>query len=189
MTPPIRRLALVGIAALVAACAGPVTVDGPGTFGPGTSTAVESATPDATAAAADPTPVPVPVTPKATGSPEPVPTRTGVTDTTWGTIVDAVPPEWPVYPGAKPVESDEGPASGAWLAPADVETVAPWYRRATEEAGYTTGALSSPLEDGTRILDTVTDLPECRIQTTFRPADGSTRITVLYGAGCAGGDG
>ena len=37
------------------------------------------------------------------------------------------------------------------------------------------------------MLDTVSDLPECRIQTTFRPAGGSTMITVLYGAGCAGG--
>ena len=49
--------------------------------------------------------------------------------------------------------------------------------------GKSTLDLSSPLEDGTRVLDIVTDLPECRIQATFRPEEDSTMITVLFGAG------
>jgi hypothetical protein len=136
----------------------------------------------------DPTPVPVPVTPGPTEEPEPVPTQVGVTDTPWGAIVDEIPADWPVFPGAEAVEPDEGPASGAWLAPADVDPVARWHRDALSGMGFSTDNLSSPLEDGTRILDIVTDLPECRIQVTFRPVEGSTMITVLYGAGCAGGD-
>jgi hypothetical protein len=143
----------------------------------------------ASAGPGEPTPVPVVGTPAVTGEPEPVPTQAGTTDTAWGTILDAVPAEWPVYPGARPVESDAGPASGAWLAPDDATAVASWYRDTLADQAYTIENLSSPLEDGTRILDIVTDLPECRIQATFRPAEGSTMITVLYGAGCAGGDG
>ena len=41
----------------------------------------------------------------------------------------------------------------------------------------------------TRVLDLASDVPECRVQATFHPAGGSTMISVLYGAGCAGGDG
>ena len=136
----------------------------------------------------EPTPVPAPDTPAPTEEPEPVPTQVGVTDTPWGAIVDQVPSDWPVFPGAEPVEPDEGPASGAWLAPDEVDRVAGWHRDTLSGMGFTIDDLSSPLEDGTRILDIVTDLPECRIQVTFRPVEDATMITVLYGAGCAGGD-
>jgi hypothetical protein len=33
------------------------------------------------------------------------------------------------------------------------------------------------------------DLPECRVRLTFRPAGGSTMITVLLAAACFGGGG
>ena len=106
---------------------------------------------------------------------------TTVTD--WGVILDSVPDDFPRYPGAKDAEVDE-PVSAALLAEADVETVAGWYRDALEAAGYGTIDLSDPLEDGSRVLDSQTDLPECQVQTTFRPEDGSTMITVLFAAGC-----
>jgi hypothetical protein len=109
--------------------------------------------------------------------------------TDWGTILDAVPDDFPRYPGAEPAEMPEGPNSGAWSVGADTEAVSTWYRDHLEAAGFTIDNLSSPLEDGSRVLDVVTDLPECRIQLTFRPAGGSTMIIAMYGAGCAGGDG
>jgi len=112
----------------------------------------------------------------------------GTTETEWGTILDQVPGGFPVFPGASPAEFAEGPVSGAWLAGGDVGAVSAWYVDALATAGYSND-LSSPLEDGSRVLDTGSDLPECRIQTTFRPAQGSTMITVLYGAGCGGGQG
>jgi len=123
---------------------------------------------------------------------EPVPpvNTGGTTPTAWGTILDQVPEDFPVFSGASPAEIDDGPSSGAWFAEgAAVNEVAAWYQGRLEALGFTTKDLSSPLEDGSRVLDTVSDLPECRIQTTFRPLDGSTMIIVLYGAGCAGGEG
>ena len=56
--------------------------------------------------------------------------------------------------------------------------------RTLEAAGYQTINLSDPLEDGSRVLDSQTDLPECQVQTTFLPEGGSTMITVLFAAGC-----
>ena len=100
-----------------------------------------------------------------------------------------MPDGFPVIPGAKPAEGQNEPASGWWLAEAGVDEVASWYQGALAELGFTVGDLSSALEDGSRVLDVSSDLPECRLQLTFRPADGSTIIKVLYGAGCAGGEG
>ena len=51
-------------------------------------------------------------------------------------------------------------------------TVARWYRDALEAAAYATLDLSDPLEDGSRVLDSQGDLPECQVQTTFRPEGG-----------------
>jgi hypothetical protein len=125
-----------------------------------------------------------------TDPPEPTqPPDGGTTDTEWGAILDVVPDGFPVIPGAKPAEGLDEPASGWWLAGASVDEVASWYQGALAEVGFTVGDLSSPLEDGGRVLDVSTDLPECRLQLAFRPADGSTIIKVLYGAGCAGGEG
>ena len=70
-----------------------------------------------------------------------------------------------------------------------MDEVAAWYVDSFEAFGWSRIDLGSALEDGTRVLDLGTDLPECRVQVTFRPAGGSTMIIVMYGAGCAGGDG
>lgn len=184
----IAGLALAGIlGAALAGCGGPV----PTKASP--SGATGSAIPPATAVV-DPTPVLTPIpdltpVPGATDEPIPPPGGGGTTVIDWGTILNRVPDDFPVFPGAKPTEVDDGPGSGAWFVDATVDEVATWYRDRLEALGFTTKDLSSPLEDGSRILDTVSDLPECRIQTTFRPAGESTKIIVLYGAGCAGGEG
>jgi hypothetical protein len=176
--------------AVVAACGSP---------SPSTK-ATPSATVAATSTAAKPTPVltdgppptpvPVPSSGPTTEPPEPTqPPGGGSTETAWGAILDVVPDGFPVIPGAKPDEGQNEPASGWWMAEAGVDDVASWYQGALAELGFTVGDLSSPLEDGSRVLDVSGDLPECRVQLAFRPADGSTIIKVLYGAGCAGGEG
>jgi hypothetical protein len=190
MHAPTRALAAAAAitAALVAACAAPAPTPASTPARSASAVAVRTATPTA-APTAVLTPVPQPSTsPTEPAAPTDAPGG-GTTKTDWGTILDHVPEGFPVFPGAEPAELPDGPNSGAWSATGDVDAVATWYRTKLEELGFTTKDLSSPLEDGSRVLDTVSDLPECRIQTTFRPADGSTMIVVLYGAGCAGGEG
>jgi hypothetical protein len=129
------------------------------------------------------------LTPVPGGStPEPVDPGGGTTLTEWGRILDRVPGGFPVYPGAGPADGVTEPTSGAWVAAAGTARVADWYVAALEELGWSSIDLASPLEDGTQVLDLASDLPECRVQVTFRPAGESTMILVLYGAGCAGDD-
>ena len=123
----------------------------------------------------------------ASGLPDPVPTRIGTTQTDRGEILVELPSTFPAYPDAGFVEVRET-VSDARLAPADVETVAAWYRDAFTERGYAV-ELSEPLEDGSRVLDAQADLPECWINMTFRPEDGSTMIATLVAAACANGTG
>jgi hypothetical protein len=104
-------------------------------------------------------------------------------------ITDVLPQGFPVFPDAAIADPPAEPVSGALIAPAGVDEVATWYRDALEATGKSTLDLSSPLEDGSRVLDMQGDLPECRLQLTFRPEGGSTMITVLVAAGCVGGGG
>lgn len=122
---------------------------------------------------------------------EPAPSAIGVTQTPWGAILDAAPSTFPVYPDAAVADPPPGGAvSGAWASTASVASVAGWYRDALQAANYAKVELGSPLEDGSRVIDVQGDLPECRAQVTVKPANGSTMITVLIGAGCMGaGDG
>jgi hypothetical protein len=120
-------------------------------------------------------------------SPGPVATRIPITQTDWGAILDALPDGFPVYPGATVADPPPEPVSASFDATDGVDQVATWYRDAMAAAGYGALDLSDALEDGSRVLDAQSDLPECRIQVTFRPLGGSTMITVLYAAGCVGG--
>jgi hypothetical protein len=180
----------IAVAGVVAACGGPSP----------SVTATPSSSATATSAATRPTPVltegppptvvPMPSSGPATEPPEPTQAPGGgSTDTEWGTILDVVPDGFPLIPGAQSAEGQSEPASGWWLAAAGVDEVASWYQGALAELGFSVGDLSSALEDGSRVLDVSGDLPECRLQLAFRPAGGSTIIKVLYGAGCAGGEG
>ena len=136
-----------------------------------------------------PTEVPGGQTPEVTGPVEPPATTIPTTQTDWGAIMDALPEGFPVFPDAAIAEPPAEPVSGAFITPAGVDEAATWYRDALEATGKSTLDLSSPLEDGSRVLDMQGDLPECRLRLTFRPEGGSTMITVLVAAGCAGGGG
>jgi len=180
-------LTVAGLAVALAAtaCGGstPATT-APSSASPA-STAVAAASPSTgPSQVASDAPPPTAVPGGETVSPGPPAThKPTTTNTDWGVILDAVPDDFPRYPGAKDTEADE-PVSAALVADAAVDTVASWYRDALEAAGYATIDLSEPLEDGSRVLDSQTDLPECKVQTTVRPQGGSTMITVLFAAGC-----
>lgn len=140
----------------------------------------------ATATASVPTQVPGGQTPGSSGPVEPPGTTVPTTQTDWGLIIDVLPADFPVFPGAAIAEPPAEPVSGAVIARAGVDEVAAWYRDALEATGMSTLDLTSPLEDGSRILDMQGDLPECQLRVTFRPAAESTMITVLLAAGCFG---
>lgn len=127
---------------------------------------------------------------KASNSPVAAASPVSTTRTSWGEILDAVPPEFPVYPKATIADTPPGgPVSGAWVSKAAASEVATWYRNALRAAHYAKVDVGSALEDGSRVIDVQGDLPECKAQVTVKPQGGSTMITVLYGAGCAAIDG
>lgn len=127
---------------------------------------------------------PSPGSPSA-GSPSAEPTAAvGQTDTDWGRIWDELPPGFPTYPGSVPTETGAGPVSAELAVPADVEDVVTFLQAALEDARYSTEALSGPMEDGSRIIDSVGDDPACRVQTVVAPTGGTTTVTVRYGAEC-----
>ena len=186
MRSPRGRLALpallIGMVLTAAACAD--------TNRPSTSATAATPAPAANPPAS-PTPIaidapsPTAVPGGQTVNPEPPATqRPTTTRTDWGVILDAVPDDFPRYPGAEDTEYPDGPVSAALIADAGVDEVATWYRDSLEALGYATLDLSQPAEDGSRVLDSQADLPECRIQTTFRPAGDATLVTVLFAAGC-----
>lgn len=173
-------LATIGIAlALVATACG-------STPGPSASASIPDPGTDAPATGAPVTAAPPTAVPGGqTIDPDPVPPRGGTTQTPWGEIADRLPASFPIHPDARLVEVPGEPVTAALAVPADADTVAAWYEGALADAGFAV-ELSQPLEDGSRVLDARSDLPECAIRMTFRPETGSAIITVLYGAGCVG---
>jgi hypothetical protein len=191
MPSPIRRLLPLALAGLLGASLAACGSTGPvGSASPRDSV---PSSPSAAPTAAPATPVPTagltPVPGGATATPDDSYGGGPSVETEWGTILVNLPEGFPVFPGAAAVDPMDGPATHAWEAVATADEVAAWYAATFEELGWSHIDLSSPLEDGTQVLDLGTDLPECRVQLAFQPHGGSTMIILLYGAGCAGGDG
>ncbi len=183
-----RRLACLGavvaVAIAVAGC-GSATPATPlvGSPSPIETAASPSGTgPPAASASGSPDLTPVP-TASGAASGSPAPTTVAQTDTSWGRIWDALPAGFPRYPGA--TDSGSGDvASGSFVANADAATVATWMTGALRVAGYSTVDSSGPLEDGSRVIESVGATAGCRVRTTVRPLGGVTMIDVLFGAKC-----
>jgi len=109
----------------------------------------------------------------------------GQTDTEWGRIWDAVPAEFPRFPGATPADDATGdPASARFaVVGGDPLAIAEWMQDALETATFSTEAMNGPAEDGGYVIDSVGD-GGCRIETRIAPLGDRTFVTVLYGAGC-----
>jgi hypothetical protein len=108
--------------------------------------------------------------------------------TDWGEIVDGLPPSFPLYPDADVADVPGEVVSGSFEVPVDVATVVAWYTQQLTERGYAVDT-GDALEDGSRVMDVSSDLPECRFQLTARPTDGSTIMTVLVASACVNGTG
>ncbi len=179
----LARLAVSAVATLVVA--GCVAGAQPGATATPATTSPPTASPATTSPSASPDAAASP----ANTTPEPTTSAASTTQTGWGLILDSVPAGFPRYPGATTTQPPPEPVSDALETAASVDDVAGWYRDALGSAGFATTDLSSPLEDGSRVLDAATSDSPCRAQLTFRPLGSSTMIIVLYGAGCAGTSG
>lgn len=164
---------VTGLALAVAACGGATT-----------------GAPDATQAPTLHAPTEVP----GDGNRTPTPTP-GTFETAWGTAWDALPPGFPVPAGAvraDPGDPADGPVSGAFTIdgtpdPAGLDEVVRQVQSGLGAAGYSTEALSGPLEDGSLVIDSVGQDSVCRVQTRVRPLGATTMLTVLFGAACPWG--
>jgi len=168
LTRPRRSpLLLPALALALAACGGAASSSVPATPTPLPTTAV---TPTTAAAPTD----------GATDPAEP-----SQTDTEWGRIWDALPAEFPRYPGGTIAEDvSPDPVSAAFaLAEGDPAQIAEWMQTSLEMATYSTEGLSGPFEDGGYVLDSVGD-GDCRIQTKVTPMGTLIIVTVRYGAAC-----
>ena len=179
---PVATLALAAVmaGALAAGCGSASASPAPTRAGPSAT----ASPPPSTAPAPSLTPVPG----GQSNGPGPVGTLIPTTQTDWGEILDALPATFPLYPDADVAEVPDEVVSGSFEAPADVDTLVAWYTDAFTGRGYAIDT-GSALEDGSRVMDVAADLPECRIQITFRPVDGSTIMTVLVASACATGTG
>jgi hypothetical protein len=160
--PGLLAAALLVLAALlVGACAGP---------GPSVS-----ATPGASDSSASPaTSVP---------SASPGVTEPTTTETDWGTIWDAVPPDFPVPQGAEPTDVNEA-VSTAWSTSGRPTEITGHMVAALEAAGWSIEGASEPYEDGSQVIDAVRGAPECRAQVTVAPRGDEILVMVRYAAAC-----
>ena len=106
------------------------------------------------------------------------------TDTAWGRIWDALPPSFPLPQGAIPTETRDGPITASFAVGASGEQAADLVQRGLRAAGYSVEALSGPFEDGSFVVDAVGAVPDCRVQVRLTPLSGTTRMAVMFGAGC-----
>lgn len=181
VAPAVSALALV-----IGAC-GTSDRSVPSTVPTGSLGSAVAGSPTASATGPTPTPALTPVpggpTPRPSDeSPGPIST----TDTEWGVILDQLPVGFPVYPGSLEADAIDGPASGAFSVPASGPVTTSWYQAALETAGFSTITLSGPLEDGQVVIDSEGARAGCRVQTTIRPLSGTTHVSILYAAACAG---
>jgi len=117
-------------------------------------------------------------------APSATPAIVSQTDTDWGRIWDALPAGFPRYPGSVPTETGEFEVVSAELAvPEGPAIVTAWLQAGLEGAGYSTEALSGPLEDGSQVIASVAD-GGCRIETVIRSLGGLTHVAVRFGAAC-----
>jgi hypothetical protein len=133
-----------------------------------------TAVPTGSGVAATPNPTDATAEPDASGMTQ--------TDTEWGRIWDALPPSFPVYPGATATTEIGAPASAQFVVPVDVTTATTWTKTALDGAGLRT-SVSGPLEDGSMTLDSLGP-SGCAAKTTIARSGGVTLMTVLYGANC-----
>lgn len=102
----------------------------------------------------------------------------------FGEIADDVPASFPRLPDETETDGAVAAAtSGTFVSNLGPGTASQLIARALEARGWTVD-VSSPLEDGTVVLDATGPSAGCRTEVRFTPASGSIFMSVLYGASC-----
>jgi hypothetical protein len=111
----------------------------------------------------------------------------GTFQTDWGAAWEALPPGFPLPPGAVPADpgdpADE-PASGAFVVDRPVDLVVEQVQAGLRNAGYRPEAAGGPAEDGSLFIEAAGQDPDCRVRAVVRPFGQLTLISYLFAAAC-----
>ncbi len=100
----------------------------------------------------------------------------------FGAIADTLPPSFPKLPDETESEVTSA-ASGVFVSNLDPVAASKVIAAALRAQGWKVD-VSSPLEDGSVVLEATGAPTGCRTEVRFTPASGSILMSVLYGAAC-----
>ena len=106
------------------------------------------------------------------------------TSSDWGEFWDALPPTYPLYPGAHPTVTGGGPASAILDIPADAPTASTWFQNALKAAGFAIEGANGPREDGSYDVVATKGAGDCRTEVTLAPLGSTTTATIYLAAAC-----
>jgi hypothetical protein len=113
----------------------------------------------------------------------PGPSLPSQSETAWGRIWDALPPWFPLPPGAIPTETGKGPATAELALPSGSTAAgaAAFFRSEFDKVGFVTVNFDGPLEDGSFVVS----VPgACHVEVQTLPLGSGVVARVLYGAAC-----
>ena len=119
-------------------------------------------------------------------TPTPGPSLPSQSDTAWGRIWDALPPWFPIPPGATPTETGTGPTTAELALPSGsiARDAALFFQMELQKAGFATVSLDGSLEDGSFVISVPSVPGGCQIEVRVGPKGTGVVARVLYGAGC-----
>ncbi len=115
------------------------------------------------------------------GSGAAVPSTTTVD---WGEIWDALPADYPNYPGSQPTVTGGDPASAVLDIPTDGKTASAWYATALGAAGFTIVGVNGPREDGSFNIVATRGGGDCETEISLAPLGATTTATIYLAAAC-----
>ncbi len=189
MTRPFRLVSAIVVALIAAGCTGTA-----GSSPSAPASAARSVAPSATASVAPSAAVPTasdsPASATATSASTSASrgaSASGAPSTTssdWGEFWDALPPTYPLYPGAHPTVTGGGPASAILDIPADAPTASTWFQNALKAAGFAIEGANGPREDGSYDVVATKGAGDCRTEVTLAPLGSTTTATIYLAAAC-----
>jgi len=188
---PLRLVSAIGVLLIAAGCTGTagslpsatasvapsVAPSAAASVAPSVAPSIATATPAASPSGAAPTSAPASSAPSASGAPS-------ISSSDWGEFWDALPPGFPLYPGAQPTVTGGDPASAILDVPADAPTASTWFQNALKAAGFSIEGANGPREDGSYEIVATKGGSDCRTEITLAPLGTTTTATIYLAAAC-----